>query len=187
MNMYCELCKKNPATIHYTKIINGHKEERHICEVCANQVNEPNGPFPTLGLLPDFSMADFVGGFFQQGAQAQPFVQKNMSAYDACPICGMTAGEFRKLGQVGCSNCYEYFSDYMPGLIQRIHGNSRHIGKIPHRGAAEVVKVQEINRLRQQLQEAVEQEDFEQAAQLRDQIRAMEQGGEDHAEKSDQK
>ena len=111
--MYCELCKKNPATIHYTKIVNGHKEERHICEQCANNLKEPIGVFPTLGLMPDFSMADFIGGFYNQENQSQPFVQKNMSAHDACPVCGMTAGEFRKLGRVGCSHCYEYFSEYM--------------------------------------------------------------------------
>lgn len=174
--MYCEICKKNPATIHYTKIVNGHKEERHVCEACANQFTE-GGSYAALGLLPDFSMADFVAGFFQQGAQSQPFVQKNMSAYDACPVCGMTAGEFRKLGQVGCSNCYDYFSAYIPALIQRIHGNSRHLGKIPHQEKSELVKAQEINNLRRQLQEAVQLENFELAAQLRDEIRAKEQGG----------
>lgn len=174
--MYCELCKKNPATIHYTKIINGQKEEKHLCEQCANNLKEPMMPFPTLGLTPDFSMADFIGGFFNQGTQPQSYVQKNMSAYDACPTCGMTAGEFRQQGQVGCSQCYHYFSDYMPSLIQRIHGNSRHIGKVPVRGEAKLAAVQQAQSLKEQLQAAIQREDFEQAAQLRDKIKQMELG-----------
>ena len=70
--MYCEVCKKNPATIHYTKVVNGLKEEKHLCEECAAKLKQ-NGEFADFwqldnktkfGLLPDFSMADFIGGFF---------------------------------------------------------------------------------------------------------------------------
>ena len=179
--MYCELCKKNPATIHYTKIVNGHKEERHVCEQCANHMKEPVGAFPTLGLMPDFSMADFIGGFFNPESQSQPFVQKNMSANDACPVCGMTAGEFRKLGRVGCSNCYEYFSEYMPNLIKRIHGNSCHTGKVPVRGEAKLAEKQKIVLLREELQRTVQEENFEHAARLRDEIKMLEREGGEHA------
>ena len=175
--MYCELCKKNPATIHYTTIVNGYKEERHLCEQCANSLKEPGGGFPTLGLMPDFSMADFIGGFFNPESQSQPFVQKNMTAHDACPMCGMTAGEFRRVGRVGCSNCYSYFAEYMPGLIQRIHGNSRHTGKVPVRGEAKLAEKQKIVQLRQALQQAISEEQFERAAELRDEIRRLEQDG----------
>lgn len=175
--MYCELCKKNPATIHYTKIVNGYKEERHLCEQCANSLKEPGGGFPTLGLMPDFSMADFIGGFFNTESQSQPFVQKNMNAHDACPMCGMTAGEFRRVGRVGCSNCYSYFAEYMPRLIQRIHGNSRHTGKVPVRGEAKLAEKQKIVQLRQALQQAISEEQFERAAELRDEIRRLEQEG----------
>lgn len=179
--MYCELCKKNPATIHYTKIVNGYKEERHLCEQCANSLKEPGGGFPTLGLMPDFSMADFIGGFFNPESQSQPFVQKNMTAHDACPMCGMTAGEFRRVGRVGCSNCYSYFAEYMPGLIQRIHGNSRHTGKVPVRGEAKLAEKQKIVQLRQALQQAISEEQFERAAELRDEIRRLEQEGSHNA------
>ena len=175
--MYCELCKKNPATIHYTKIVNGYKEERHLCEQCANSLKEPGGVFPTLGLMPDFSMADFIGGFFNPESQSQPFVQKNMSVHDACTMCGMTSGEFRRVGRVGCSNCYSYFADYMPGLIQRIHGNSRHTGKVPVRGETKLAEKQKAVQLRQELQQAIADEQFERAAELRDEIRRLEQEG----------
>lgn len=172
--MYCDVCKKNPANIHYMKIINGHKEERHLCEDCAGQLQEPMSPLPTISLMPDFSMADFIGGFFNQGNQAQAFVQKNMQSNDACPVCGMMAGEFRKLGQVGCSNCYQYFGDYMPSLIQRIHGNTRHIGKVPMRGQEHLATLHKASDLRNQLQQAIVAENFELAATLRDELKALE-------------
>jgi protein arginine kinase activator len=122
-------------------------------------------------------MADFIGGFFNPESQSQPFVQKNMTAHDACPMCGMTAGEFRRVGRVGCSNCYSYFAEYMPGLIQRIHGNSRHTGKVPVRGEAKLAEKQKIVQLRQALQQAISEEQFERAAELRDEIRRLEQEG----------
>ena len=104
-----------------------------------------------------------------------------MSAHDACPVCGMTAGEFRRVGRVGCSNCYSYFADYMPGLIQRIHGNSRHTGKVPVRGEARLAEKQKAVQLRQELQQAIAEENFERAAELRDAIRNLEQEGGQHA------
>ena len=119
----------------------------------------------------------FIGGFFNPESQSQPFVQKNMTAQDACPMCGMTAGEFRRVGRVGCSNCYSYFAEYMPGLIQRIHGNSRHTGKVPVRNEAKLAEKQKIVQLRQALQQAISEEKFEQAAELRDEIRRLEQEG----------
>ena len=100
-----------------------------------------------------------------------------MTAHDACPMCGMTAGEFRRVGRVGCSNCYSYFAEYMPGLIQRIHGNSRHTGKVPVRGEAKLAEKQKIVQLRQALQQAISEEQFERAAELRDEIRRLEQDG----------
>ena len=132
---------------------------------------------PTLGIMPDFSMADFIGGFFNPENQSQPFVQKNMSAYAACPVCGMTAGEFRKQGRVGCRNCYDYFSDFMPGLIKRINGNSCHTGKVPARGEARLAERQKAVLLREELRCAIQEENFERAAQLRDEIRVLEQEG----------
>ena len=92
-------------------------------------------------------------------------------------MCGMTAGEFRRVGRVGCCNCYSYFAEYMPGLIQRIHGNSRHTGKVPVRGEAKLAEKQKIVQLRQALQQAISEEQFERAAELRDEIRRLEQEG----------
>lgn len=187
--MYCDECKKNPATIHYTKVVNGHKEERHLCEACASKLNMdadmqmPSFPsfkmmsdFPSFGLLPDFSMADFVGGFFNPQDKTEPYVQQVMPNTDACPVCGMTAGEFKKLGRVGCPNCYKHFGEYMPGLLRRIHGTTNHVGKVPAKGEAQLASKHKIEQLRSELKAAINREDFEQAAKLRDEIKNLEKG-----------
>ena len=187
--MYCDECKKNQANVHYTKVVNGHKEERHLCEECARKLNldadwqMPSFPsfkmmsdFPSFGMLPDFSMADFVGGFFNPQDKTEPYVQAVMPNTNACPVCGMTAGEFKKLGRVGCENCYKHFGEYMPGLLRRIHGSTSHVGKVPIRGEAKLASQHRIETLRARLKDAVNREDFELAAKLRDEIKVVENG-----------
>lgn len=185
--MYCDECKKNQANIHYTKVVNGHKEERHLCDECAKKLNldqdlkMPSFPsfnmmpdFPSFGVLPDFSMADFVGGFFNPQEKTEPYIQQAMPNSNACPICGMTAGEFKKLGRVGCQNCYQHFGDYMPGLLRRIHGSTTHVGKVPIKGEAQLAAMQKIDNKKEALKDAIAREDFELAAKLRDEIRVLE-------------
>ncbi len=184
--MYCEMCKKNPATIHYTKVVNGLKEEKHLCEECAAKLKQ-NGEFNDFfafdgkhkfGLLPDFSMADFIGGFFNPEGIAEGHNEgyvRQVKRDNACPFCGMTADEFRREGKVGCKECYNYFGDYMPSLLRRIHGSTVHNGKVPKKGHEELKMRRQIDDLRDKLKIAINEEDFEQAAVLRDQIRALEQ------------
>lgn len=179
--MYCEVCKKNPATIHYTKVVNGLKEEKHLCEECAAKLKQ-NGEFADFwqldnktkfGLLPDFSMADFIGGFFNNIGQNQGYVQQ-INQSSACPLCGMTLAEFRREGRVGCKECYRFFGDYMPSLLRRIHGSTVHSGKVPKVGHAKLSAKRQIDDLREKLKLAVANEDFEKAVELRDQIRELE-------------
>ena len=183
--MLCEMCKKNPATVHYTKVVNGLKEEKHLCEECAakmkqsGEFNEFFSSFDTkhkFGLLPDFSMAYFIGGFFNPtGSESnhESYVRQ-VKGDSACPVCGMTADEFRREGRVGCKECYNYFGDYMPSLLRRIHGSTVHNGKVPKKGHEQLKVRRQIDELREKLKIAINEEDFEQAAVLRDQIRALE-------------
>ena len=115
--MYCEQCQKNAATIHYTKIVNGQKLERHLCEQCAREMKEPMMGLTALGLTPDFSMADFIGSFFYHGMQGTENQQQPLAEGNPCPACGMTVNEFKKLGRVGCGSCYDHFGQYMPGVV----------------------------------------------------------------------
>ena len=86
----------------------------------------------------------------------------------------MTADEFRREGRVGCKECYNYFGDYMPSLLRRIHGSTVHNGKVPKKGHEQLKVRRQIDELREKLKIAINEEDFEQAAVLRDQIRALE-------------
>lgn len=197
--MLCEICQQNQANIHYQASINGVTNSYNICSDCARKMQQnqshPSFPsfqhmtdFPSFGLLPDFSMADFIGGFFNnQTAHKEPYIQQAVPPGTDCPGCGMTLGEFRKLGRVGCGMCYGTFGAYLPELLRRIHGNTVHSGKVPESFSVEVsaaggVAPDPHEDLRQALQAAVAREDFEEAARLRDLIKVHEsEGGQAHA------
>ena len=91
----------------------------------------------------------------------------------ACEQCGMTYAEFKKCGMLGCAACYQAFREPMTALLQRVHGNTQHAGRIPGGVHSGVSIRMNIDRLKQQLQKAVAAEEYEQAAKLRDAIRAL--------------
>ena len=103
-----------------------------------------------------------------------------------CPNCGMSYADFQQTGKIGCSVCYGTFRRQLEPLLRRIHGTSTHSGKIPRRSGGTLELKQEIKRLRGELKEKVAQEEYEEAARLRDEVRALEQklsakeGGEAH-------
>lgn len=93
-----------------------------------------------------------------------------------CPRCGMTYSEFNRLGYFGCPDCYVAFAEKIRPLMERIHGAGKHIGKVPNRGCGVFRTVNQIKRLRQRLQHLVREERYEEAAKIRDEIRALERG-----------
>jgi protein arginine kinase activator len=95
-----------------------------------------------------------------------------------CQRCGLTYSEFRDGGRLGCSNCYQAFKDQIKPLLRRIHGSNVHIGKSPHMSQGIFEKRREIESLKMELGRAIETEDFEKAAEIRDRIRDLEQKGE---------
>ncbi|HUB27576.1 MAG TPA: UvrB/UvrC motif-containing protein [Tepidisphaeraceae bacterium] len=173
----CDKCSKQ-ATVHLTEIQNGKTVIRHLCEQCAAQgdglISKPHGHTPINQLL-----ADFVN--LHSGL---PTKEGNAT----CEHCGMTWGDFRKDGLLGCEHDYELFERDLTPLVQRAHENAtHHVGKVPRRasggaGAAAAAaassgaarKVAELTRLRKDLARAVEAEDYERAAKLRDQIKDAE-------------
>jgi protein arginine kinase activator len=162
--MQCQECGKRPATLHFTKIVNGDKTELHICESCARD----KGEF-IPGTQSGFSIHNLLSGlldFNQPGTMNSPAVR--------CDTCGMTYAQFSKIGRFGCSHCYEYFGDRLDPLLKRVHGNTIHAGKIPKRAGGKVKTRREIDRLKRELQGRIEREDFEAAARIRDQIRELE-------------
>ncbi|MDD5043985.1 MAG: UvrB/UvrC motif-containing protein [Candidatus Omnitrophica bacterium] len=160
--MVCDICGKNQATVHLTEIIDDQMSELHLCEECARKKSQQ--------MESQFGLADLLAGLAEFG---KPQEEKGESVKLKCPNCGMTYENFIKMGRLGCSECYYAFKKYLVPLLKKIHGTSQHVGKAPHK-LTRVVKAapqDEMQVLRDKLQKAVEAEEFEEAARIRDQIK----------------
>ena len=160
--MLCEICSKNEATVHYTEIINNEMTEMHLCEDCAREKGAM--------IKPHFPLADLLAGLTD--FKVPLTVEKGKAG--KCPRCGLTYADFRKIGRLGCSQCYYTFKDSLSSLLKRVHGSSEHVGKVPALAGREAEVSRTLRELRERLQRAVQREEFEEAAGLRDQIREME-------------
>lgn len=164
--MICQECNKRPATLHFTKIINGEKTEFRICESCAREKGElipgtPNG----------FSIHNLLSGLLDLDPSQSVGTRPQQLR---CDHCGLTYTQFSKLGRFGCSSCYKHFSPRLDPLFKRVHGNIVHVGKVPKRTGGLIQYRREIERLKQEMQQRISNEEFEEAAQLRDKIRELE-------------
>src|SRR5262245_26780676 len=163
--MQCQLCGKRPAIVHFTEIVNNKKSEYHVCEKCA----EERGYSVPL-LKSKFSVGDLLAGMVDQTGVGE----EGKVGRVQCPRCGLVYSNFRETGRLGCSECYVTFRTQLRPLLRRIHGSTKHVGKAPLRDAARVALRREVQRLHEDLQKAVEREDFESAAGLRDRIKKLE-------------
>lgn len=163
--MICEHCGKNPATVHYTKIVNGEKSEYHLCEQCAREKGELN-----LGLTfqPGFSIQNLLGSIFGGSVEAEV-------PSETCPKCGATYEEFSRTGRLGCPDCYKAFSSRLNPLIRRVQGSVKHNGKAPERAGAGIKAERKISELEKSLQKAIAEERYEDAARIRDELRSLKQ------------
>lgn len=166
--MVCQECGKKQAALHFTKIVNGEKTEFHICESCAREKGEMI-PGTTNG----FSIHNLLSGLLDFDPSSGTVGAKSSQAM-RCEECGLTYTQFGKLGRFGCSSCYKYFSEKLEPLLKRVHGNTTHVGKVPKRSGGKIKQQREIEKLKRELQSRIEQEEFESAAQIRDQIRELE-------------
>lgn len=160
--MLCDICGKNQATVHLTEIVDQQMTELHLCEDCANQKSEQ--------MEQQFGLSDLLAGLAETSKPAQ---EKEEIALK-CKKCGLTYVEFKKIGRLGCSECYNAFKKYLGPLLKRIHGSNRHLGKSPLKETKAVKKGMDLPALRERLQKAVDSEEFEEAARLRDQIKELE-------------
>jgi protein arginine kinase activator len=159
----CERCEQRPATVHVTHVINGQKTEHRLCEVCA----QATGNFPVMGA---WGIGPLFGGLFTPSRGAPSEAQGVR-----CPRCGWTPAELQQTGRMGCDYCYTAFGPAVHDLARRIHGSGEHRGKIPARVGGSLRREQELETLKARLAQAIRDEAFEQAAELRDRIRALEQ------------
>ena len=162
----CDHCDGVPVVTEVV-VKNGKKVEHHLCEKCAAELGvTPQSHTPINELITKFVMS--------HGSSKAP-----ATPACACEGCGLTFGEFRKSGLMGCARCYDAFEAQVGPLIERAHeGGTHHIGKIPRRAGASCERQQRIGVLRKQLSDAIEAEQYERAAVLRDQIRRFEESEE---------
>ena len=162
--MLCQMCKKNQATIHLTEIVNNQKKEVHLCEKCA----EKQGVVKT-----QMSIADFLQGLASGGKAKSREELPDVT----CPTCGMSLSEFQNGGRFGCADDYTAFRERIMPLIEKIHDSTQHVGKMPKRTDREVVREKSMRQLQAELKRAVEREEYEEAARIRDRIRELETAG----------
>lgn len=161
--MKCESCGENEAKFHYTKIFNGHIEKKHLCSQCA-----ANDYDLDLDLENNFSMNKFFAGLIEDSVKS--FEKKDSLK---CEKCGQTYNEFRSEGKFGCDECYVAFKDKLDPLIKGIHGHNHHKGKIPKSSSRDIFLKREKDDLKKALDESIEKEKFEEAAILRDKLKAI--------------
>lgn len=164
----CEICKKKQAKLHITQIKDNQKFTLHVCHDCAHE----NGiAGPTINT--SFSIEGYLSGIVKP-KQESGALQTEADVQRTCPNCGLSYGAFKESGRLGCSTCYEIFSEQLKPLLQKVQKDCRHIGKVPYSDNTQMMLKRNITDLRTRLQEAVRQEHFEDAARLRDQIRQLE-------------
>ena len=161
----CHNCGKNTdGTVKITQVRGSQKSVVSLCKECASAMGFHNPldqtPFPLAKIL-------------------ESIVDQSLSSFDeetgdnSCEQCGMTFAEFSQQGRFGCGACYETFRPRLEVILRKIHGNSVHRGKLPNAQDSGVVSVQELERLESEYQRAIESEDFERAADLRDRLREI--------------
>ncbi len=168
MKRKCDKCDR-PATHHSVEIIKGKKIEKHLCDAHAAEeglaIKAVHAPIGEL-------LTNFVkmhGGAVGGGGSGK-------SAGLECPECGLTFQQFRDSSLLGCPDCYKAFEGPLGPLLERAHeGATHHVGKVPRRAGAGEARQVQLMRMRKRLDQAVEVEDYELAARLRDDIRRMEE------------
>jgi len=161
--MRCEDCNERDATIRLTTIVNGEKVEKNLCASCMAKIKQQ---FPSLEL---WGFAGLLSGFLDAVKAEKPEPLPEIT----CARCRTTYAGFVKSGLLGCADCYKSFREPLEALLKGIHGQTRHTGRIPGTSPSDVPLKLTIDRMRQQLTRAIETEEYEKAASLRDQIRAL--------------
>jgi len=159
--MLCDLCHKHIATVHLTEIINDKIAEMHICQACAKTKTEE--------IKDQLNISDFLGGLAVAGT-----AERKEESSLKCVSCGLTYADFKKKGRLGCGNCYIVFKQMLLPLLKRIHGSTHHVGKSPLHKEERISREANIKELKNRLERAIQLEEYEEAARLRDELKSLE-------------
>lgn len=174
--MNCDLCQTEKATIFFSQMVEGKLQKVNLCKCCADEkgVTDPTG----------FALADMLEGMGQQ-----TLVETSMAKDElVCGSCGFSQTDFKKTGRFGCADCYHVFDEGLDGLLEAMHKHTQHVGKTPAtfpqlpgiiadelpEFSPEPSQQDKLSELRQALSKSVEDEDYEEAARLRDAISQLE-------------
>lgn len=158
--MLCDACKQNVATVHLTQMVEGKTKKVDLCEACSKSkgVDDPAG----------FSLADVLLGL---GAAQE---EQSSGGVDLkCPHCGFTQADFKKAGRLGCPECYTVFNEGLESLLKTMHKGTRHVGKVPMVLRQSQDLADQLKSLQKKLNKAVSEEDFEAAANIRDEMQSV--------------
>lgn len=157
--MKCDFCDST-ATVFYTQAVGDGMVKKNFCDACAEDHGLTDGDaYPMLEKIMD-EIPEHVELLMEDDAQQ-------------CDQCGFTLEDYRKVGRLGCSHCYQTFAEEISRGLEKMHTGTRHEGKVPEGIVQDIVREQELETLKNQLAQAIEAEDFEKAATLRDQIKEI--------------
>ncbi|MDI6807976.1 MAG: UvrB/UvrC motif-containing protein [Candidatus Eisenbacteria bacterium] len=163
--MQCQICRKAPATDHIIKIVNNKIRQLHVCRKCAEEKK--------LNVTNHGSISELLSSLFDE----MGVTEEEKIGRIQCPSCGLLFSSFRETGHLGCPECYSAFKAQIKPLLRRIHGSTRHSGKAPLSEGGVYLKRREMQKLHEELEIAIEKEEFEKAADIRDKIRTLESEG----------
>jgi len=163
--MLCMKCKKKEAAFYYKQTVNGKVNETALCADCASKLQVSDD----IDIDIDFNpFAELFGGL----STAQ---RRRSDTRRRCTLCGLTFSDLVRSGKVGCAKCYEVFADELAPTVNQLHGKAEHNGRAPGHFAAKNEKKNKLKKLKAELRCAIESQDFEQAAVLRDRIKEIEE------------
>lgn len=175
--MNCDVCQSENATIFFSQVVDGKLQKVNLCKSCADEkgVTDPTG----------FALADMLEGMGEETATETAVETEELT----CPSCGFSQTDFKKTGRFGCAECYHVFDEGLESLLEAMHKHTEHVGKVPASFPdlpdAEVPAGPEeptmkdspadkLSDLKRALSKSVEDEDYEEAARLRDEISRLE-------------
>lgn len=179
--MECQECKQNPATVHFAQVINGEKTEIHVCQRCAKEKGYVSQEEDA------YSLHHLLSGLFNPKSNAMHHQSLQSKEKELqCEKCGMTYQQFARIGKFGCASCYHTFSEHLNPLFRKVHsGNTTHEGKVPKRVGSDIFQRKKLRDLKVRLQQAIAEEAFESAAEIRDEIRSLEKNLNRYEERDD--
>lgn len=166
--MLCQRCGKNPATLHLTRMVGTQRRELHLCLSCAQGAAPPDHKIQLIDIVKNMLAME------QAAPSGQPAIQSTPSG-PRCLGCGFTLEDIGRTGRMGCARCYATFREQIEPVLMRVQGRAGR--PLQQEGASAPAEDPVIRDLRQRMKEAVEREEYEEAARIRDEIKALEAGG----------